>query len=694
MDESRLQVRKRILILFLIVVFVMLGIILRLAWIQLFKNDLYQSKALNQRLRKLKVEPRRGLIYDSNGEELAISGSSQTVVAVPAEIENPTQVADKLALILDMKRSKIYKKITKSAYAVYLERKISEKKVNKIKSLELSGITFTEEAKRFYPKGELAAHILGFSGIDNQGLNGIELAYDQALRGKPGRIMIEKDATGRMMPQGVEEYLDPEDGNNLYLTIDHVIQYITERELEKALRDNEAEGGTIIVMDPQTGGVLALANRPTYNPNHFTKYSPRRWRNSAISDTYEPGSTFKIVTMSAGLEEEVVNPKDHFYDPGYIKVEGERIKCWKHGGHGKQTFAEVVANSCNPGFVQVGQRLGKEDFYRYVKAFGFGEETDINLPGEADGLVYKYDDIGPVELATMSFGHGISVTPIQLITAVSAVANDGVLLKPRLVDRIENGNGEVIKDFEPEVVREVLSKETANTVRKLLEGVVAEGSGKKAQVKGYRIGGKTGTAKHYGVHSYDSSFIGMLPINDPQLVILVVMKGVTSYPYYGSQVAAPAFQNVAKDVVRYLGIPPTEMEETDKDKKEEKLKEVKVPNLTNHSFGEGQTKLQQLGLNFKFEGKGDQIVDQIPKPGALIKKGSTVILFSEGGVGHRKRYKVTVPNLEGKKLEETKSLLADLELELDWEGKGKITSQQPKPGTRVESGSTIKVKLN
>lgn len=693
MGESKLQVRKRILILFLIVVFVMLGIILRLAWIQIFNNELYQSKALNQRLRKLKVEPRRGIIYDKNGEELAISGSSQTIVAIPAEIEDPEKAADKLELILDMKRSEIYKKITKSAYAVYLERKISDKKAAQIKSLDLPGITFTEETKRFYPKGDLAAHILGFSGIDNQGLNGVELAYDQVLQGKPGRIMIEKDATGRVMPRGVEQYLDPKDGNNLYLTIDHVVQYIAERELEKALRVNEAEGGTIIVMNPQTGGVLALANRPTYNPNHFAKYSPGRWRNSAISDAYEPGSTFKIVTMSAGLEEEVVNPEDHFFDPGYIKVEGERIKCWKDGGHGKQTFAEVVANSCNPGFVQIGQRVGKEDFYQYVEAFGFGQKTDINLPGEAEGLVYDYDDIGPVELATMSFGHGISVTPIQLITAVSAVANDGVLLKPRLVDRIENEEGEVIKDFKSKEIRKVVSEETAKITRDLLEGVVTDGSGKKAQVKGYKIGGKTGTAKHYGVQSYDSSFIGMLPIDNPQLVVLVVMKGVSSYPYYGSQVAAPLFHDVAKDTVRYLGIPPTERGEV-RDREQEDSEEVEVPNLINNSFAEGQSKLRQLGLNSKLEGSGDQIVDQIPKPGAIISKGNTVILFSNDALDHRSRYKITVPDLQGKSLTEAKSFLAELELELEGEGKGEITSQQPKPGTRIKSGGTIKVKLN
>lgn len=691
MSEPELQIRKRIFHLFLIVVFIMSAIILRLGWIQILKNDFYQSKALNQRLRKLKVEPKRGFIYDRNGEELAVSASADTVVAIPPEIENPDRVADKLALILEISRKKIYKQITKRAYAVYLERKVSEEKAAQVKKLDLAGITFTEESKRFYPKGKLAAHVLGFAGIDNQGLNGVELSYDQELRGQPGRVMIEKDATGQQIPNGVEKYSDPQDGNNVYLTIDHVIQYIAKRELEKALQVNEAKSGTIIVMNPQNGDVLALANQPTYNPNNFAKYEPRLWRNSAISDTYEPGSTFKIVTAAAGLAEGVVNPKDTFFDPGYIKVSGEVINCWKNGGHGKQTFTEVVANSCNPGFVQVGQRVGKKDFYNYVKAFGFGQETDIKLPGEANGLVYESDNIGPVELATMSFGHGISVTPIQLATAASAVANDGKLLKPKLVKKIENEQGEIIERKNSELVRQIIPKETAKTLRELLAGVVAEGSGKKAQVEGYRIGGKTGTAKHYGVQSYDSSFIGMLPVDDPKLVVLVVMRGVTSYPYYGSQVAAPIFHNVVKDTVRYLEIPPGQKGE---EIESEEVPEVEVPSLINRPFDQVQSKIRKLGLNFKLEGDGNKIVDQIPKPGAKIKTGATLILFSSDGVDNKKRYKVTVPDLEGMELTKAQKLLADLGLKLDWQGEGKIISQEPVPGLRVKARTTVKVKTS
>ncbi|AGB41710.1 stage V sporulation protein D [Halobacteroides halobius DSM 5150] len=692
MSRIRHQVRARIVLLFCVALVTIVILIFRVGWIQLSKNNLYQKRALQQRLRTVKVEPKRGVIYDRNGVELAVSASSDTVVAAPQDIENPKETAKKLAEILEMSQAEIYQELTKDLAAVYISRKISVKKAQQIQKLDLSGIYFTEESKRFYPKGNLAAHVLGFAGIDSQGLQGIELSYDQQLRGDPGRISIESDAVGREIPKGIKDYVAPDDGNDVYLTIDHVLQYIAERELKEAMNENEAKGGTIIMMDPQTGDVLALANQPTYNPNHFANYTPRLWRNRAISNSYEPGSTFKIITASAGLEEGVVHPTDTFYDPGYIEVAGQRINCWKSGGHGKQTFAEVVKNSCNPGFVQVGQRVGEEKFYKYIKAFGFGEETGIRLPGEAEGLIYDLEDVGPVELATISFGHGISVTPIQLITAVSAVANNGQLLQPHLVNKIKNPNGKLIKKIKPEPVRKVISKETAKTVRKLLEGVVADGSGKKAAVKGYRIGGKTGTAKHYGTQLYDSSFIGMVPIEKPQLVTLVVLYGVSSYPYYGSQVGAPIFHDVVKDAVRYLEIPPSNKpmpEESD-----DKLNQVEVPNVSNLTLEQAENKLIQQGLQVKLEGQGEKVVAQIPQPGAVVNKKSTVILFFKGALEEKNKYQVTVPNLEGMTVKEAARLLGELGLKLKSSGKGVINNQDPAAGFTIDSGKYVKVWSN
>ncbi|MCK8823679.1 penicillin-binding transpeptidase domain-containing protein [Fuchsiella alkaliacetigena] len=691
MNQSELQIRKRIFYLFLIVVFIMCITVFRLAWIQIYRSDFYQQLALEQRLRKLKVEPQRGFIYDRTGEELAISGSADTIVALPPEIEDPEQVAAELDSVLSVEYDEIYELITRRAYAVYLARRVPSEKAERVRELDLTGISFTEESRRFYPKGSLAAHILGFTGVDNQGLNGLELTYDDMLRGTPGRIMVEKDAAGHEIPEGVERYLDANDGNDIHLTIDHVVQYIAERELENALQINEAEGGTILVMDPRDGSVLALANQPSYDPNNFAEYSPSSWRNAAVSDSYEPGSTFKIITASVGLEEGAVNVSDSFFCPGYIKVEGEKINCWRSGGHGGQSFAEVVANSCNPGFVQVGQRVGRDDFYRYTKGYGFGDATRINLPGEARGQLYAQEEVGPVELATMSFGHGISVTPIQLTTAVSAVANNGVLLQPRLVDKIKDNEGEIIEKFEPQKVRQVVSEETSQTMHDLLEGVVTEGSGEKAQIPGYRVGGKTGTAKHYGVDKYDSSFIGIMPLDDPQLVILAAFKGVTSYPYYGSQVAAPVFNKVAKDVVRYLEIPPSEKGS----QLAEDFEEVEIPDVEGLSLEEADFKLRELGLNFKIEGTGDEVVEQLPYAGAKVREGTTVILFTEDSRVSRSRYTLLMPDFVDMTLDEAEELASKLGLELESGAaeSGLIVEQSFEPGVRVEAGATIEVKL-
>ena len=691
-DYAKLHIRKRIMILFLIVVFLMFGLFLRFIWVQVIDSGDLQMKALNQRLRELKVEPKRGMIYDRNGEELAVSGTAETVVATPAEVKNPDKTAELLSKFLAMSKEEVLKRITKNVSSIYLKRKVSEEIVSQIKKLNLSGITFAPESKRYYPNGELAAHVMGFAGIDSQGLDGIEMTYDYYLRGVPGRMAVERDAQNRELPNGVQKYYPPQDGDNLYLTIDKVIQYIAERELDSALTRIKADGGTVIVMNPESGEILALANRPTYNSNEFSRYSPSLWRNIAVSNTFEPGSTFKVVTAVTALEEGLVNVNDEFFCNGSIVVAGTPIGCWKDGGHGKQTFGLVVENSCNPGFVQIGQRIGAETFFKYINAFGFGQKTGIALPGEANGILYKLKDIGPVELATMSFGHSIGVTPIQLVTAVSAVANDGLLLKPQLVKEIRNAKGELVKEFKPESVRQVVSKETAQLARKLLGNVVEEGTGVNAQVEGYEIGGKTGTAQHYGKqkNAYDTSFIGFVPVDDPKLVILVVLYNVTSYPHFGSQTAAPIFQKVAKASLRYLEIPPQHTGNPKKEKVEPK--KIEIPDWRNRSIDEARQALERMGFNVKVEGTQEQVIDQVPKPGIVMPERSTVILFASDGVAEKKRYQVTVPNLKGMPFEEAAKLLGELGLRVSYtSSQGTVFNQIPVPYTRLESGSEVKV---
>ena len=687
-NSTNYKLKTRVIVLFIIILIIFSALALRLVWIQVVNSDFYRQKALDQRLRLLKVEPKRGIIFDCNDKKLAVSASSDTVVAIPMEIKDAKRTAAKLAEVLEMDYETVYKRITRNASAVYIKRKIEDDMSQKIRNLELSGITFTEENKRYYPKGDTACHLLGFSGIDGQGLDGLELSYDKYLQGIPGKIAAERDAAGRTIPEGIKEYITPQNGNNIYLTIDEVIQYIAERELDRAMQEFNISGGTIIVMEPDTGSILALANRPQYNPNNFVEYPQKYWRNRAISDSYEPGSTFKIITIAAALEEGVVHENDVFNDPGYIIVSGEKIKCWKSGGHGHQTFAEVVKNSCNTGFVQVGMRVGKASFYNYINAFNFGKDTGIKLPGEANGLVYDYDEIGPVELATMSFGHGITVTPIQLITAVSAVANDGMMLRPRLVSEIRTSDNEIIKKNEPVPIRQVISVDTARRTRKLLERVVEEGTGRAAKIEGYRIGGKTGTAKHYGKQVYDSSFIGMVPVDKPELVILVTLYDVTGFPYYSSQTAAPIFRNIALDTLRYLEIPP----ELPSSQEEKNVELVEIPDVKNMDIMEASKILRNKKINVRLIGEENSVLRQVPLSGAKVKINSTVILYTEETFNNKKYY-VAVPDLKGMNIEEARNILAELGLKLSSEGEGRIIKQDIEPGLRIPGGSIISVVL-
>ena len=680
------EIKKRILFLLIILTLIFILFVAKFFWIQIINNEKYQKIAISQRLRELKVEPRRGIIYDRNGNQLAVNATAETIVAIPSDISNPKELAEKLAHILEMEYEDIYNRLTSNSSAKYIKRKVEEDKIKRVKSLNAEGIIFKDESKRYYPKDDLASHILGFAGIDNQGLEGIELSYDKYLQGIPGKIAVERDASGRILPDSIKEYVPSTRGYNLHLTIDEVIQYIAERELDNAMEKFQISGGTAIVMNPQDGSILAMANTPDYDPNRFSEFPQKSWRNRAISDSFEPGSTFKIITTAAALEEGVVNEGDSFYCSGSVKVSGENIHCWKAGGHGQQTFTDVVTNSCNPGFVQVGMRMGKEGFYDYIKGFGFGEETSIKLPGEADGLVYKYDKIGPVELATMSFGHGITATPIQLISAVSAVANDGMLLEPKLVDKITDENGNIIKKIGKKPVRQVITKDTAKRTRSLLKKVVDEGTGKSAGIDGFKIGGKTGTAKHYNKNIYDSSFIGMVPTDKPEFVVLVVLYDVSGGVYYGSQTAAPIFRNIVLDILRYRDITPDiEKEENDE------LETIEIIDVVGKNVNKAEKELRKNGFDVKIIGIGDEVLKQVPVSGVKVNQNSTIILFTDEKSLNNTGYYVAVPDLNGMEVTNAKKILNRLGLNLIVNGDKTniIIKQDISPGERVKAGSTI-----
>ncbi len=593
--------------------------------------------------------------------------------------------------ILALDQEKLSVKLKKRQAFTWVKRKVDDDVAKAVKNLNLPGIGLTGESRRYYPHENVAAHILGFTGIDSQGLDGVELTFDHYLKGRSGSIVVEYDARGREIPYASHRFIKPIDGNSIYLTIDIVIQQIIERELDRVMKETGAKATTVIAIAPHTGEILALANRPDYNPNRFGEYSPKLWRNIAVSNAYEPGSTFKIITTTAVLGEKVVTLSDRFFDPGAVEVQGRQIHCWKAGGHGSQTFQEVVENSCNVGFVNAGLRLGSDAFYKYLDRFGMGQLTNIDLAGEAKGIIIKKAKVQPLDIATMSMGQSIAVTPIQLATAVAAVANDGQRLRPQIVREVKDQQGELIRGFQPDIISQVVDKDTAQEVKKVLESVVENGTGKSAYLEGFRIAGKTGTAQKVGdggymAGKYVASFAGFTPANDPQIVMLVVIDEPVGL-YYGGQIAAPAFAAIMKDILQYLKIAPHAINSSSNEKQET---HVVVPSVINLVVSEATQELRKANLQARIEETGERIVDQIPKPGSRIPKDSSVLLYTM-----TPRYAsgdITVPDCSGRSLREVADLLAEIGLSIKPVGVGvKSLKQQPLPGAKVLPGTDITI---
>ncbi|NLT95194.1 MAG: stage V sporulation protein D [Clostridia bacterium] len=684
--------KKRITFIFIVSALLLGLLVVRVAWIQFVRGDELQAKAIDSRLRNIDIKAKRGIIYDRNGSPLAISVSAESVYAVPSQVrrsQRVDEIAEALAQVLELDQEEIKNKLNKKVAFEWIKRRVPDEKIQELKKLNLPGINFVEENQRYYPKGTLAAHILGFAGIDNQGLSGIELAYDKELRGISGKIMIEYDAAGREIPNAMHHYIPPTDGHSLYLTIDETIQYIVEREIDQVMKVKQAKRAAILVMDVKTGEILALANRPVFDPNNYADYDQGTWRNFAISDAYEPGSTFKPVVAAAAMEEKMVKPDDRFYDPGYIKVGKETIKCWTRNPHGSQSFVEGIQNSCNPVFVTVGLRLGLDNMYKYISGFGFGAKTGIDLPGEATGILVPRNRAKEIDLATMSIGQANAVTPIQLVRAISAIANAGWLMKPQIVKEIRDSENNLIKKIEPEPVRQVISQKTSQDLRAILETVVSEGTGSKAYIEGYKVAGKTGTAQKilpgggYSTSEYIASFIGFAPADNPRIAALVIVDSPQGV-YYGGQVAGPVFRNVILDTLRYLEIPP-ELPA----KEETKEKKLVVPDVKNKAVNDAVKELKKLGLEVRIEGEGEIIVTQLPPAGTEVNQGSTVVLYTQNAEDQQ----VIVPDLKGRTIKEASKILADLGLGMAPQGSGLAALQEPIPGEKVEKGTVVKVKF-
>jgi cell division protein FtsI/penicillin-binding protein 2 len=554
--------KERITFLFILFIVFYFLLIYRLYNIQVIQSNKFEEIAQQEHLTSFSIEGERGNIYDRNLKKLVVNVNVQSLFAIPPKIENPREAALKISLILNLETKEVLDKLNQKRPFVWIKRKLNETEVEEIKKLNLEGLDFLKESKRFYPKKYLASNLMGFVGIDNQGLEGLELFFDQELKGLPGLVVLERDASGGKIPLSIKELNTHRDGNSIVLTIDEFIQYITEEALDKAFQKYKAKAGVAIVVEPKTGEVLAIAVRPSYDPNYFNKYALDLWRNLAITNTYEPGSTFKIVTIATALEEGVVKLDDQFYCKGWTNYNGHIFHDIHQ--HGSQNLTDIVKNSCNVGVIQVGTRLEQKVFEKSIRRFGFGTLTEINLPGEVNGLIRSSKDWSKISLASISIGQEISITPIQLIMAISAIANRGTLMKPLIVKEILDSNQNSVKVFKPKPVRQVVSVETALTMTKILEQVVIDGTGMEAKLDEYQVAGKTGTGQifdfatgKYSNSAYTSLFVGYVPAENPKISILILLDQPKG-SYYGGTVAAPVFKEIASKVLPYLSIPPNQ----------------------------------------------------------------------------------------------------------------------------------------
>lgn len=684
--------KRRIIITLLLFLVAFLCITAKLGFVQLVQASQLEYGALDARLREISIKPNRGVIYDRNGNAIAISIATESVYINPRTIrdadEKETQRQDKtevirnLAAILEIEEASIEEKVEKDSSFVYIKRHITDEQAEALHQLNYKGVHFLEESKRSYPKGSLASQIIGFAGIDNQGLNGLELQYDNTLLGNPGKFLMEYDGAGNEIPQATEKFIPSEPGCDMYLTLDETIQYILERELKQVVQEQDAAGATAIVMDVKTGAVLAMGNYPDYDPNDYGSVDSSLWKNFAVNGLYEPGSTFKILTSAMALEERVTSLNDGFYCSGYQYIGKLKMRCHKAAGHGAETFAQGVANSCNPVFVEVSRRVGMEKFYDYLKGFGMTQPTGIDLPGEADSLIVPEKTAVPYDLAAMAIGQSNAFTPIQMITAISAVANGGTLMKPYIVDKIVDPDGNLVKKTQPQKVRRVISEDTAREVWKALETVVSSGTGKQGQIEGYTVAGKTGTAEKVSNGKYSSarlvSFAGFAPADNPQIACLVIVDEPNDA--HGGSTAGPVFQNIMEESLRYLKVPKnvTVTEGA-------AVEEVAVPKLDGLHPVEAIEAIKAVGLTPIVETQGSQLYTYVPADGTMVQKTGNVYLYC----GNDENTQVVMPSLYGRTIKEVDRILNGLGLSGTMNGSGLCTGQSIAPGQLVDRGTAL-----
>lgn len=728
-EQSTFKQKKNIALLLVGAIFCFCLLILRIAWLQVVRGEELSSAAREQQTSDNIINPKRGLIYDRNFKVLANNLSVETISISPKNVrlstkQTPEQIANKLAEILELEPDKVLEKIKKESNFEYIKKKVEKDQADAVReyinTYKIDGIKFSEDTKRYYPYSNFASQVIGFVGNDNQGLEGIESVYDEQLRGVPGRIVSANRAAGLELPDNYESYYEAQEGKSVVLTIDESIQHFAEKHLETARIENKLEeGAAAIVMNVKTGEILAMVTKPDYDLNQpfaiteaveekypgikeelanmsgseyntkLTEVTQFLRRNKAVVDSYEPGSTFKIAVASMALEENAVALNDHFFCSGSIKVADRRISCANKNGHGAETFVQGVQNSCNPVFIEVGARVGRERFLKYLKGFGFRDTTGIELPGETNGIFHDPSNFKEIDLATASFGQSFNVTPLQMVTMVSAVANGGKLMKPHLVKELVDSDQNVIEEYKPQVIRQVISEETSKTMCEILESVVSVGGGKNAYLAGYRIAGKTGTSEKQprGTGKYVASFVGFAPADDPQIVCLVILdQPPVGATYYGGLIAAPVVKNILEESLQYLGVEPEYTQE------EMQLMDITVPDITGKTRQEAQDILAQNEINISFKGSGDIVLDQVPKAYSKLAKNSKIVAYTEGEVSTKS---VTIPNVVGCSASEANRGIVNAGLNVRIKGlssaagSASCSAQSPAAGTVVEPGTVV-----
>lgn len=650
--RTKVNVQRRIALFVGLLLCGIAGLCGRIAWVQLVQGEELAAREEHQVGESRILQSPRGTIYDSKGRELAVSMMTKSLYVDPSQVRDAKRLAADLSPILELKAEEIEERIAIGGGFVWLKRRMEPEAVEKVRALireqELNCLNFQEESKRYYPNDQLAAQVLGFVGTDDIGLEGIELVVDGTIKGQMEKRFVLTDKNSWPIFQSTYSDKGFERCKNVYLTLDNTVQFVVEQALDRAMVETKPKAITAIVMDPKTGDVLAMANRPTYNPNRFYEYSYDEWRNRAVSFVYEPGSTFKAVVAAAALQEGLVTPQKVFVDPGYVMVSGRKIQNWNHESFGTVTFTDIIKNSINTGFVQIGMEVGAQRLDKYVRLFGFGEATGIELPGEESGILFNPKEMRDSDLATMSIGQSIAVTPIQLAAAMSAIANNGALLKPHIIRSVAGPDGATLSERQVETVRRAIDESTAATLTSMLEQVVASGGGQKASVKGYRIAGKTGTAEKIS-HSgggyleghYIASFCGFAPVEDPRITVLIMIDDPDGV-YYGGQIAAPIAGEIFERVLRYLNVkphanyleikPPVEPPKPAPKAAAAAAPQGKalVPDLTGKSLRQALEDLSALGLRMKPSGSGVAVRQSI-SPNTIVDPGTEVEVHFDPG---------------------------------------------------------------